>query len=75
MDKPLANIPLEQLVGAQIKALRLALGMTGADLAGAANLSPGMLSKIENGQVVGRLSMTVPGPMTETLPRRNWFPM
>ena len=51
MDKPLAHIPLEQLVGAQIRALRLALGMTGADLAGAANLSPGMLSKIENGQV------------------------
>ena len=56
MDKPLANIPLEQLVGAQIKALRLALGMTGADLAGAANLSPGMLSKIENGQASPSLS-------------------
>ena len=49
MDKP-AAIPLEQLVGAQIRALRLALGMTGAELAGAASLSPGMLSKIENGQ-------------------------
>ena len=31
-------------------------------------------TKIENGQVVGRLGMTVPGPMTETLPARNWFP-
>lgn len=50
MDKPLAHIPLEQLVGAQIRALRLALGMTGAELAAAAHLSPGMLSKIENGQ-------------------------
>lgn len=29
---------------------------------------------IENGQVVGRLGMTCPGPVTETLPRRNWFP-
>ncbi|MEL7466102.1 MAG: helix-turn-helix domain-containing protein [Pseudomonadota bacterium] len=51
MDKALAHIPLEQLVGAQIRALRLALGMTGAELAAAASLSPGMLSKIENGQV------------------------
>lgn len=49
MEKP-AAIPLEQLVGAQIRALRLALGMTGAELAGSASLSPGMLSKIENGQ-------------------------
>ena len=44
------NIPLEHLVGAQIRAIRQALGMTGAELAAAAQLSPGMLSKIENGQ-------------------------
>lgn len=50
MDKALTHIPLEQLVGGQIRALRLAVGMTGAELAAAANLSPGMLSKIENGQ-------------------------
>jgi hypothetical protein len=31
-------------------------------------------AKIEHQQVVGRLGMTVPGPMTETLPDRNWFP-
>ena len=30
---------------------------------------------IENQRVVGRLGMTVPGPMTETLPARNWFPV
>ena len=41
---------LESLVGAQVRALRLALGMTIADLAQAAGLSPGMLSKVENGQ-------------------------
>ncbi len=29
---------------------------------------------IENGQVVGRLGMTCPGPVTETLPARAWFP-
>ncbi|MEM7686647.1 MAG: helix-turn-helix domain-containing protein [Pseudomonadota bacterium] len=38
------------LVGAQVRALRQALGMTLADLAAAASLSTGMLSKIENGQ-------------------------
>lgn len=44
------QIPLEMLVGAQVRALRTALGMTLADLATAASLSTGMLSKIENGQ-------------------------
>ena len=44
------QIPLEMLVGAQVRALRTALGMTLADLAAAATLSTGMLSKIENGQ-------------------------
>ena len=31
-------------------------------------------AKIEHGQVVGRLGMTVPGPTRETLPSRQWFP-
>ena len=44
------NISLEALVGAQIRALRTALGMTLSDLAAAAGLSPGMLSKVETGQ-------------------------
>ena len=30
-------------------------------------------AKIKNQQVVGRLGMSVPGPMTETLPSRQWF--
>ena len=29
---------------------------------------------IERGQVVGRLGMQCPGPVTESLPARNWFP-
>lgn len=41
---------LEAAVGAQVRATRQALGVTLADLAKAASLSPGMLSKIENGQ-------------------------
>jgi len=30
---------------------------------------------IENQQVVGRLGMVVPGPVTQTLPKRDWFPV
>ncbi|MFK7941876.1 MAG: helix-turn-helix domain-containing protein [Paracoccaceae bacterium] len=45
-----AQNSLELMVGAQIRALRLALGMTLTDLSGAAAISTGMLSKIENGQ-------------------------
>ena len=32
-------------------------------------------AKIERGQVVGRTGMVVPGPLVETVPRRDWFPM
>jgi glyoxylase-like metal-dependent hydrolase (beta-lactamase superfamily II) len=31
-------------------------------------------AKIEADMVVGRLGMQVPGPIIETLPRRDWFP-
>lgn len=44
------RMTLEALVGAQVRALRQALGMTISDLASASGLSPGMLSKVENGQ-------------------------
>ncbi len=30
--------------------------------------------RIEGGQVVGRLHDQVPGPIVQSLPRRNWFP-
>ncbi|MGF1445193.1 MAG: helix-turn-helix domain-containing protein [Pikeienuella sp.] len=42
--------PLEAAIGAEIRRLRVALGLTLTDLARAAALSPGMLSKIEQGQ-------------------------
>jgi hypothetical protein len=29
---------------------------------------------IEAGQVVGRLRDQVPGPIVQSLPKRNWFP-
>ena len=47
---------LEEAVGAQVRATRLSLGMTIAELAKAASLSVGMLSKIENGQTSPSLS-------------------
>lgn len=31
-------------------------------------------AKIEGGQVVGRLDMQVPGPIIQSVPRRDWFP-
>ncbi|MEM7692942.1 MAG: N-acyl homoserine lactonase family protein [Pseudomonadota bacterium] len=32
-------------------------------------------AKIEGSQVVGRLDLQVPGPVSQTVPRRNWFPV
>ena len=31
-------------------------------------------ARVEGGQVVARLQDAVPGPITQSLPRRNWFP-
>ena len=31
-------------------------------------------AKIEGHQVVGRLDMAIPGPVTQSVPRRDWFP-
>ena len=31
-------------------------------------------ARIEAGQVVGRMDMAVPGPVTQTVPKRDWFP-
>jgi transcriptional regulator with XRE-family HTH domain len=42
---------LERSVGAQVRLLRHRLGLTVQDLARAASISTGMLSKIENGQI------------------------
>ncbi len=47
---PDAERSLESWIGAQVRGLRTALGMTLSDLAKAASISPGMLSKIEKGQ-------------------------
>lgn len=42
---------LEQALGLQVRALRRGLDLTVSDLAGAASISIGMLSKIENGLI------------------------
>lgn len=48
---------LEQSIGAQVRFHRKLHGLTGAELAGAAGISTGMLSKIENGQISPSLGM------------------
>jgi transcriptional regulator with XRE-family HTH domain len=50
MDQLAPNKELETWIGAQVREMRTALGMTMAELAKSASLSVGMLSKIENGQ-------------------------
>ena len=47
---------LEQMIGSQIRQQRKRLDLTGQDLANAARISTGMLSKIENGQISASLS-------------------
>jgi len=44
------DVNLEVAIGREVKGFRAQLGMTVVELAKLANLSPGMLSKIENGQ-------------------------
>ena len=46
---------LEHRIGREIRSLRGRLGLTGAELSRAANISPGMLSKIETGQISASL--------------------
>lgn len=46
-----AGRTLEEAIGVQIRQQRKRLGITGGELAATAEISPGMLSKIENGQI------------------------
>ena len=47
---------VEQRMGREIRKFRTRLGLTGAELAGAASISTGMLSKIETGQISASLT-------------------
>ncbi|MEM8647277.1 MAG: helix-turn-helix domain-containing protein [Pseudomonadota bacterium] len=54
---PVSGTPtLEASIGVQVKKLRTGLDMTIGDLAKVSGLSPGMVSKIENGQTSASLS-------------------
>jgi transcriptional regulator with XRE-family HTH domain len=46
-----APASLEQAIGRQVRHFRTAAGLTVADLAAASGITPGMLSKVENGQI------------------------
>jgi transcriptional regulator with XRE-family HTH domain len=46
-----SDLTLEQAIGVQVRQLRHRVGITVSELATAAGLSGGMLSKIENGQI------------------------
>jgi transcriptional regulator with XRE-family HTH domain len=46
-----SDLTLEQAIGVQVRLLRRSVGITVSDLAAAAGMSGGMLSKIENGQI------------------------
>ena len=48
---PINERTLEQSIGLQVRHHRKAAGLTVAELAEASDISPGMLSKIENGQI------------------------
>jgi len=72
---------LEQRIGREIRLLRGRLGLTGAELSRAANISPGMLSKIETGQIsaslgtldalAGVLNVSLASVLTGSEPRRD----
>ncbi len=49
------QLTIEQRIGREIRKRRLRIGLTGAELAAAAAISSGMLSKIETGQISASL--------------------
>lgn len=76
-----ATATLEQRIGREIRTLRVQVGLTGAELARAAKISSGMLSKIETGQisaslgtldaVAGALNVSLASILTGTELRRD----
>lgn len=64
---------LESFIGAQIRELRSALGLTMTDLAESAEISVGMLSKIENGRTSASLSTLQRLAMALNMPIASFF--
>lgn len=72
-DGAAADRSLERLVGAQIRSLRVALGLKLSDLAATAGLSPGMLSKVENGQTSPSLATLQSLAQALNIPLASFF--
>ena len=65
-NAPSTDLNLKASIGRRVRMLRQRLELTATDLAGQAGLSPGMLSKIENGGISPSLSTL--RTLTEALP-------
>ncbi len=64
---------LEQAIGLQVRQLRRQAGVTVSELAAAASLSGGMLSKIENGQISPSLASLKALAAALNVPLTNLF--
>jgi transcriptional regulator with XRE-family HTH domain len=64
---------LEQAIGVQVRMLRRRINLTVAELAAAAGLSGGMLSKIENGQISPSLATLQALALALNVPITNFF--
>lgn len=69
VEKP----PLDQLIGAAVKAHRVLAAMTLAELSAKAKVSPAMISKIERGQVSASLSTLEALAQATGVPLINFF--
>lgn len=70
---PASERALERALGVQIKQERRKLDLSVADLAGAAGISTGMMSKIENGQISPSLSTLQAISAALSVPLSNLF--
>jgi transcriptional regulator with XRE-family HTH domain len=73
MDQIAPSKELEAWIGAQVREMRIALGMTMAELAKSASLSVGMLSKIENGQTSPSLNTLQNLALALNIPLASFF--
>jgi len=69
-----SDLTLEQAIGVQVRQLRRRVGITVSELAAAAGLSGGMLSKIENGQISPSLASLQALASALNVPLRRFFP-
>src|SRR5882762_2509534 len=70
---PVAERTLERAIGTQIRELRRRFHLSVTDLANAASISSGMLSKIENGQISPSLATLQALAMALNVPLSTLF--